>query len=367
MNLRLINKYPTIKKWLIGHLGYYANGMRSFSENKLKSTSNDFARIVIVAKCHYSESWQSFSSVNKKDLQKIIQLKKSTQSKSCIIFQSFENKTIDGFDIKITTFDQDLINELGANKILIPETELFNHATDTTHVFQLDTIAGTLFSGGHGIKTMSSYAKGVLADIEMYKLSAGLPQNAQSTIIEQKYFADFLINQLLEQRLDSLIKRISVKPKEWVNINKLHILYWAPLLTALCFYLVSNSYLFMQTIRVEEKLAEGGEQVSTLLEQKQRQEQKRSTLALLSTEFKNERLVHNYWEVIYHLVECGMKVTRISYNKGQLVIRGNADKASEVLSGIAKNVQVKRASFEGPVRKSRGRDNFILTIMPKES
>lgn len=366
VNFNLINKYPKIKKWLLGRLGYYFNDMYSFSDNQLKKASNKSTCVVIVAKCHYNESWQSFSSINKKDLMKVVQLKQSTELKTERIIQTFSNLNIDGFDVKTTTFEQGLHHKLGIKTILIPETELFNVSSGATQVFQVETLAGILFSGGHGIKTMSSYAKGILTDIEMYKLSAGLSQNAQVTVIEQKNFSTFLVSQLLKQRIDYLTKKILFKPKSWVNIEKLHMLYLAPLLTALCFYLLSNGYLFTQSMSIEEKLTQGGEQINILLKQKQKYDQKSAMLNVLSIEFNNERLVHNYWNIIYQLIENGMIITRISYDKNQLSIRGNADKASDVLSDIAKNKQVKSAVFDGSVRKYNGRDDFILKISPKE-
>lgn|GEM_PF-3509455 len=366
MNFKRVDKYPKVTKWLTSKLGYYYNGMYSFCEGELKEQSIDFAYVVIVAKCHYNEDWKSFSSINKKDLLKIIQFNKSIGTSSNDITQVFENKAIDGFDVKTTIFDKELLNRLNAKKVLIPETELFNEYTDTSKVFQLETLAGTLFCGGHQIKLMSSYAKGIMTDIEVYKLSAGLHQDTQATVILSQNFPDFLLNQLFSQKLNILIKKIRLKPKTWFNVERLHILYLAPLLTALCFYVISNSYLFIQSMQIENKLAEGGDKVNKVLAQKRLLDEKSTVINILSTEFEDEHLVHNYWEIIFQLISQGMKITRITYSDHQLTVRGDAEQASHVLGEAAKNNQVESVVFEGPVRKSNSRDDFILKIKAKE-
>ena len=365
MNLNLINKYPKIKRWVVSNLGYYFNGMYSLNDNTYQKASNQKIRIAIIAKAHYKEHWQSFSSTSRKDLLKIIALKKNTVSDKNYITQIFENKNIDGFNVKTTTFSQMVLNDLGGKIVLIPETELIVNNDSEPKVYQLETVAGTLFFGGFGNKATSSYAQGIMSDIEVFKLSAGLPDDTKTNIINKQEFNPFITTQLLVQKFDLLLRKSFYQPRKWFSLNRLHLLYVAPLITMLCFYIFSNGYLFLQTHKIEQKLSQGGSQVNQLLIQKQELDRKIEVLSVISAEFSEQHLVHYYWEIVFQLVNQGMIITKISFDKGELDIRGRADKASEVLSNIVTNKYVVSAVFDGSVRNYRDKDDFTLKIMPK--
>ena len=82
MNLALILKPSAIKKSLFKQLAYYADGWFKFQEDDIKNqglikcklapTDTSKAKLLVVAKKHYQESWQRYASVSKKELQQII-------------------------------------------------------------------------------------------------------------------------------------------------------------------------------------------------------------------------------------------------------------------------------------------------------
>ncbi len=89
MNLALLLKQPLLKKTLLKQLAYYANGWYVFGKQQptegvekssvdeqysFEAIDSNTAKIVIVAKIHYHQSWQSYTSVSKKELQKISDL-----------------------------------------------------------------------------------------------------------------------------------------------------------------------------------------------------------------------------------------------------------------------------------------------------
>ena len=78
------------------------------------------------------------------------------------------------------------------------------------------------------------------------------------------------------------------------------------MLTACAFYLLTNSYLWLQSYSIESELAEQGSEVSQLLNDKYKQEQQSQLLNLLNTEFSKTTTVHGHWSLVYQLVESGM-------------------------------------------------------------
>jgi len=70
--------------------------------------------------------------------------------------------------------------------------------------------------------------------------------------------------------------------------------------------------------------------------------------------------VHEHWSIIYETIKHKMHVQQFRKREGSYIIRGLADDASKVLTAINNLPQVSSASFQGVVRKSRGRDSFII-------
>jgi hypothetical protein len=366
VTLDFINKYPVIKSWLIRQVGYYSKELYLFDDNQLKKNSRHNAKIIILAKCHYSESWQSFASVNKKEVDKILSLKKETLTHLGISFQTFTNKAIDGFDVKVTTIDENVITTLGQDKIYIPETELFTSG-DSYQLLEIETLAGKVFCSFSGNKTKISYAKGIVDNTETYKLSVGLSSDVKAVVVNNDKFPSFLLSQLFKLRLNNFFSSISFDIKSWFNLTHLHLLYWGPLVSALCFYLLLNGYLYFKTNSFEQSLTLDGDKVGEIITQKRKLDQNISLFSVLSSEFGEQNFVHNHWQIVDTLLSAEMKITRINFQNSKLVIRGVADKASDVLTTITEHERIISAAFQGPVRKSRGKDSFILTLQVKGS
>ncbi len=390
MNLALLLKQPLLKKSLLKQLAYYADGWYVF-ENKQTADGKDKcgiaeqynfkvidsskAKIVIVAKIHYRQTSQSYTSVSKKELQQILTLQKSSENSAATIYQVIANSAIDGYDIKKTTFDEALVNDLGEQRLLIPETELFTlpeeeeglFNTNPAWLMSIDTPAGTLFSSSFADNCTSSYAKGIFSNIVAFKLSAGLPSDILPAHIDKAIYPSFLFNCLVNKSIEQLYTKLAFNVKKWFKPQDLHLLYWAPLLTATAFYLLTNSYLWLQTSSIENALNEQGSEVSTLLNNKYQQDQQSQLLNLLNNEFSKTATVHEHWSLIYQLVESDMEISRISFAEKILTVRGRAPNASKVLASIAKKNYVNSAVFKGSVAKSRGKESFTLELTTNKS
>lgn len=391
MNLALLIKQPFLKKILLKQLAYYANGWYVFEDKQVtkspveditakeinigqysfKAIESSKAKVVIVAKTHYRQSWQSYTSVSKKELQQILSLQKSNENSAATIFQVVPNIAIDGFEVKKTTFDKTLLSELGEQRLLIPETELLSLQEDQIDNNQawlssLETPAGTLFVSCFADKNASSYAKGLISNIDAFKLSSGLPGEITPIYIDKQSYASFLFNCFTQKKIDQLYRKIALNVKAWFKTKDLHLLYWAPLLTASVFYLFTNSYLWLQSYNIESELKEQGSEVRQLLNNKVKQDQQSQLLNLLNKEFSKTTTVHEHWSLVYQLVESGMVINRLSFAENLISVRGMAPNASKVLTEIAKNPSVKSAGFKGAVRKSKGQDTFILELVPKK-
>jgi hypothetical protein len=370
VNLALLLKQPLLKKHLIKQVSYYADGCYVFKKNHALDTSAEKviaeqyqfqavdscrAKVVIVAKAHYQQLWQSYSAVSKKELQQILALQKSTENLAFTTFQIIENVSIDGFEVKKTIFDTEVVRVLGEQKLLIPETELFtfkaqvknNGSNKQAWLASFITPTGTLFASFFSGKKLSAYAKGLINNIETFKLSTGLPKDVVSHQISKEHYPTFLFNSFTTKKIEFLYRNCAFNKKAWFNSKELHLLYWAPLLTALMFYILANSYLWLQTYNIKTQLAEQGNEISQLLSTKQQQDKQSKLLASLNNEFSKTATVHWHWSLIYQLVESGMLIERFSFRENTLSIRGQAQNASKVLADISNIPHVISASLRG--------------------
>lgn len=375
MKLALLLKYPLIKRSLLKQVAYYANNWFLFKEissepsnknNKsfdLSLVDSTDARIVVVAQMHYSQYWQSYASISKVELNKIIQLQKQTDCASSTIFQVIENPNIDGFDVKQTTFDEKFINLVGKKRILIPETELLANKDGT--ILSLRTPVGLLFISNFSGKVSSSYAKGLVSNIDTFKFSSGLPLESQNFNIEEAVFGQHLFSQLCNQNIKALIAKSALNINTWFKAKQVHCLYWAPLLTVLSFYIVTNSFLWGKSYYIEKQLEAQGSNVSQLLQDKRIQDQNNKYLASLSFEFSKAKRTHSHWSIIYSLLESDMTIERFNYAENKLVIRGSANNASKILAQLSQRSDIQNATFDGAVIKNNDKEFFEIDITPK--
>ena len=364
MNFDVLNKIPFLQQQFERRLAYYSDALYAINDNKFDAVANERKRIVIVAKKHYSERWQAFSAINKTELKKLLAIKKQSSDQHHSIFQVTENNSIDGFDVKTIEFSTEIITTLGTGNVYIPETELFHQNQDA--ILAIETPAGMLFSSAAGNKVNNAYAKGIVANIETYRLSAGLPNDKPVNQVALDAFPLFLQACMQNLPLKLFSQKALINPKEWVNPNKLHWLYGAPLLTALAFYIITNSYLAFNIYSIESSLEVEGEQVASVLSQKQKIDKKVALYNLLSEELSGQRLTYYHWEIVHQMINDGATINRVTYKNGGIVVRGFIDKASELLAKVSENVLVESASFKGAVRKVRTSESFVIEILPKE-
>ena len=377
MNLTQFIKTPLLKKYLLKQLAYFSNGCYVFEEqNKEVNADDEYifkaidstkAKLVIVAQLHYQQFWQSYTSVSKKELQQIISLQRSNENMAGTIFQVFENLAIDGFDVKKIIFDQKVLDTLGEQRVLIPETELYYNQDALSSVLSLTTPAGIMYASYFANKSTSSYAKGFLTNIETFKLSSGLPTEIEQINIKADKYASYLFNKFTNQELTLLFKISALNIKSWFKAKELHLLYWMPLLSAILFYICSNTFLWWQMHSIENSLASQGKEITTLLQRKNLYDQKKGLLQLLNVEFSKTATVHQHWSLVYKLVEEGMIINQLTFNKNLLSVRGMANNASVVLTAVAKDERIESIGFNGTVRrsKSKGKDLFTLDLIPK--
>lgn len=364
MNIKILIKSKAIRNKIVKGINYYSDGLHDLSGKLLKGSSLNRKKVVIVAKKHYKEEWKSFSSVSKKEIEQIINNKKLNKSGHVSLFQKFKNEKIDGYDLKVTSFDEKIEELSKSSLLLIPETELIKEFDSIPFSGEFETPKGTLYYGVLENKSFSSYQKGMIVSIASFKLGVGLPEDIPTLNLSRFQFFEKLIDAVFSVNLKYLFSNSYIPFSSLAKPLHLHLLYWGPLLTILMFYIGTNVYLGFKNYTLEQSINAYSSEVSETLNKKLAHDQKMVSFEHLSIELNKENQIHLYWSLIDTLLNADMTISRITYENGKFSIRGLAKKASDILNVASKHELVMSASFRGAVRKIRGEDSFILVVEP---
>jgi len=371
VKLKLLTQNKYLARLLKNNLGYLGSELLSLtnteSRDNIKATFSKAIStkvIVIVARQHYLESWQTYPAISSKELKSILTLQQKNQSGFKSIQRIVTNKEQDGFDVKTITFNEKVQTLLPANTLLIPETELLRNLIndDGRLVVQIDTPNGLLYWAHSTNKVHSAYKKGFLSSLEAFVQSVGLPQGLPTQQVPVNYYPQLILDLIESTLLTKLVDIISVRVENFIDVNRLHRLYLTPLAVATVFVLVSNSYLYLQKSWLSSQIEETSSVTSGLLSQKRQIVQLEQLVNVVNQEFSRLEATHATWELLAKAMAAEMRVTRFKRFEQGIELRGTAPKASKVLSELNTMEQVSDAAFTGSVRKSRGLDAFTILL-----
>ena len=363
MNIGLLFKNSYLKNWLVAKIGYFSEELYELDDSKQLKKSLNAKKVVIVAKRHYDEVKESIPSISKAELKKLIRLKKESKQEEISIYHFSQNNAIDGYDVKTIVFDNCILNAIKPDSVLIPETELLSQEA-SNEVLDCETPSGKLYAAFFNNKVSSAYQKGVINNINAFKMSAGVPNKSEVRVISLRDYPAVLLEALWKTELKTVQNKAFIDLNKFFDLSKLHLLYFSPLLITLGYYALTNSYFYSSIATIEENMEKQGTGATQLLGKKREIDAMQTQLASMVEETSNAGLIHYHWNVIDKLLMSGTTITRITYKNEELIVRASAKKASVVLAELNNSNIVKSASFYGPVRTNNGLDAFVLKILP---
>ncbi len=361
MKLNLLTKYKHLSRLLYRNVGYYADCSYELSGESFAKCNHDFP-ILIVARQYYSEQWTSYPAISLSELKNILKLQSQSVSDERLLHQWSVNEEQEGFDVKTISFSIKLPEYIKPHTVLIPETELLVCNNHNHLVYQLATPLGELFWARTAKQTHSVYKKGLLTQTGAFKMSIGYPGNAEEVALNQQAYLRLIKESIENTPLAKLFSICSVKLGSLIKVKKLHQVYWSPVVCALCFLLMTNGYYLFLNSQLDDKLSSYGSQVNKLLNIKVKQDKASNFIKVANDELNSSALVHSHWNIVYEAVRQKMHVQQFRKREGNFIIRGLAKNSSSVLTAINALPVVESATFKGTVRKSRGKDSFIIQL-----
>lgn len=349
------------KDWLNHHIAYFHETLFSLTDNGF-SEIQSAPKIIIVARQYYTESWQTYPSINLKELKELLKLQISNKQSNITKKNYTKNEQQEGFDVKTIEFNE-LISTRFPQSFLIPETDLIAHNYERESIaLELSTPAGVLFYAQAEGKAHSTYKRGLVSSLDIFSLSVGLSDNAQRIKLESGEYSKALLSTLKNYPLSKLNQLVSSDFSKSVNLNMLHAIYWAPMATAALFIVIMNGYFMVQYNSLEEKLSANNQQISSLLTKQKHIDDTNKYVSDVSTELTSLPRVLSHFQIAHEAINAGMEIQQFKGGANEIMLRGFANSASTVLTAISELPELSSAQFNGPVRKSGKRDYFVMTL-----
>ncbi len=353
LNTVLLNNFG--KRFILSKLSYYADKHYSL-QNGMLEADNANSVIVILAKKHYDISFESYPSITKAELLKLIKLKQGGDSVKSN-YHIVPNHNIDGFDVEVTTINAKIARELEGAIMIVPETVvLLSSLANPSTVL---TPSGELYLASN----KSAYKHLLINSVDSFCYSLGVNTGTNKVTINLEEFPNYITNTFFEAPLKTLLGN-SFLQTNFIKkqLFRMHWLYGVPVITS--FMLVAGFIGFdkYQEHSLNSNIQDKRAQVETLISLKRNIDDRYRVIELFNEEIAARKLSFLVWNNVLIAIEHDTKLTSVTMKNGKVEIRGSAINANSVLKAISAESGTKSVAFKGSVRKSRGREYFVITF-----
>jgi len=355
-----------IKKLLCKFARYYNGKMFRFVLNNSTlnlapdENSENKPLLLIVSRAFYTEQAKSFPIDNKAELNKLLALQYPTENNYHTHSWGSENGQS---QVNIWQFDQ----QLPAASLCLPETLLLALSAQEQQVLSLvketndnENNKPTLFIGRLGKVIHSLVPTVVINSAQRFIMSIGIPPTDDNVEISADSLPTQLGNGIKKLSLP-LISNFIQRGQKADNLQRLKNI-TAPLLLVLSIYLaLSSGYLLFKKFNLQQQLDQNSSEVSQALDIQQLLDKNQTRYLALNDFLASQQNRSPLWLIMVDIFPEA-QFTNIRFENERYVLRGSAKQATDVLELFNDNARVLEAKFDFPTRKSRNRDNFVISF-----
>ena len=377
-----------LKKALCRFAGYYNRQTYQFSidsdqQLELRAADDKFsANVLIVSREYYTEEVREYPIENKTELKKLLKLE--LEGENHTFFHVWGTKN-DKSQVNIWRFSKNLPSA----RVLLPESLILAMSSPVNKVTILSNQIGDdklyVTRSVRGIQSVVRSA--VINSSHSFTLSIGISPSTPinipvgdvydsqcknlSNTIEQNEKNEG--TQALAYRFGLGVKKLSlpligsfIKLPELDNGLHLFKKVVTPFLFVMALYMIcASAYLSYRSNNLEQHLSEQSDDVSSALDQQVVYDQSKIRYLALKELLETKRLRSGLFTVLIELFPYA-HFTNIRVVNDRYVLRGSAEKATDLLELLSKNTLVVDAKFDFPTRKSHNRDTFVISFKLNE-
>lgn len=317
--------------------------------------SDAAALVVVLGREHYTERRRSFPIASLRDLDAVLAQDLAGAPTTLTLVAPVRN---DRRDVTFFELKEEAVARIGRTAWVIPESVLLAAGLAPGSVATVERAGFRYFLAASG---ESQPEGGAVASAELFALAIGLDPGRVERIEADS----------LRERLLAGLRRLP--PGAWLRLRlpakRLRLrLEWRPVVIALAsaafgYLSVASGYLLLTKHAREAELAGLGSEVENLLDAQREVDRLLSEQQGLADLLARRQPSYRLWQVVAAAWAKRAEVTGIELRDAELVLRGTAPVATDVLAAVAALPGVNDARFSASVRAgSKGTEQFAISL-----
>lgn len=339
-------------------LGYFDGRLSrlivgSDGATKILEADNSFKpKIVIVGRQFYSERLNKYPIENARELSKYFSLNNKS-------FYYLVNQVSDGCS---WINEWEFSNEIPKAVIYLPESLLLANTIDLNNSIQVSA-PNDLFVGRIKNGLSSLISTPLINNLSLYNLSLGIVDGELSEPLNSREYFCRLLSGLskIQYRQLSAFTRFNLESNMFDGVSIKQVGISVALLVS-AYLAFSSGYLVYQEKKLVNRLEFNNELVNEAITIENTYNDINSTVFKLASFVDGLESVDAVWRVILPLFREA-NISQLSYTQGRLIVAGETEKSTDLLTKLTKVEYVKDAKFDSPIRLYRGKEQFSISFI----
>lgn len=351
-------------RWLLqNNISYWHKQPFRFSASQQGYALEPAARcgaVVILARNHYQEFVHAYPVTQLSELKQILKTEYPQQGVLHYIGpEQDQRRIVCSFVIQDALFQQ--FNGL---KLLLPESLLLWQALKPeSAIYQCDS-ASRYFLYTAAAVPVSQQRNVFCNDIAAFSINNGIPDQVEHKQFDQHSYINKLVGALSEAVL--AIGKIALFTKPAVNSSQwpLKPVAYTVAGVLLAYGALVSVYYNLMLDKRQSQLMALGANVNQLLDLQTQLQQLKADADTLIELRRDKQAAAHIWQVLLPLLQqdSSIQLQNISSQDGSVILRGNANQATAVLTALQASALITDARFDAPVRRDRALDAFVISV-----
>ncbi len=358
MTVARVSAFQSLRKSALEKSLRYVHWLREGRRDLHGGDAKGFAVVLVLGREHYEERRSRYPIRSRVDLDRVLKLELQGRRATLVHIGPFfdEHREVIFFEIKpaaVSLIEQTLF--------VVPESLLLAASLDSRTALTVSRDAMSYFVSQ---ATSSQVAGGLVNNVELYALAAGIPADNRAVLTDDRDFRDRFVSGLKTVDLVSWLGFLAPHVRETTREH------WRPALISLSgflilYLLIASAYLQSMLAWREHQLAGLGPEVRELVETQRRIDRVADEHESLARLVKGRWETHRAWEVAGQIWSSGGSFTVINMIGPKITVRGSTGDAATLLKNISAMPRVGSAKFVAPVRQEATGQEFMIEILLK--
>ena len=376
--VRFSERFSHLLKTIIATQGGYladklflfeSDNNQGFTFEVVKSNEPPQLRWLILSREHYFETSKIYPIANKRELKQAIHFDDEKGPFDGLTLHHIERIDEQNHRVTFWVVEPNILEKYRLTPwLILPESFILAHALkDGVELASIERINKKLFISKTGLGVFSGVQSSQIQDLESFAFSTGSPLHEDGgNYFTRHEFIGFLAKGLSSLNVSKLqgfftlnANKLSLNSFPWKVSAVLSVSVFSVYLSLSSLWLIYKEHQLTNEIKAQQS------QVNEALTLQRAFQQELQWQKLLFTPTQNISPHWDTWKILLEAVNVGAQFKNLEFKNKIVTFHGTADesvKATDILAKLSDNPKVQSASFSQPVRKYRGKEDFVISF-----